>query len=116
MYIPGQAIPKEIVDLLLAAFANNEVKAELARQIRIELDNERTKYSGTTQSYHSLTAGNVNMQARMAASGYDVYGNTIIQSNKNTTNRYTHKKMKNKIRYGKQPQRGYNNRGDYNIV
>ena len=116
MWYPGQAVNQEIVNLILAALNNNEIKAELSRQIRVEMDNQRTKYHGTVQSYESLTSGNVNMQARMAASGYDVYGNTIIGGNKNVSNNNTYKKMKNKIKYGKSPHKGYENRGGYNIV
>lgn len=114
MWYPGQTVNQEIINLILAALGNNEVKAEISRQIRIEMDNQRTKYNGTVQSYSSLTAGNVNMQARMAASGYDVYGNTIINGNKSASNSNTYKKMKNKIKYGKSPQQGYYNRGDTN--
>lgn len=116
MWFPGQSVSKDIVNLILAALNDNEIKAEISRQIRIEMDNQRTKYHGTTQSYASLTSGNVNMQARMAASGYDVYGNTIIRGNRNASNQYTYKKMKNKIQYGRQPQQGYKNRGDFNVV
>ena len=114
MWYPGQAVNQEVINLILAALGNNEIKAEISRQVRIEMDNQRTKYRGTVQSYESLTSGNVNMQARMAASGYDVYGNTIIGSNKGASNSSTYKKMKNKIKYGKSPHQGYTNRGDYN--
>jgi len=117
MWFPGQSVSQEIVNLIIAALNNNEVKAEISKQIRIEMDNQRAKYNGTVQSYSSLTAGNVNMQAKMAASGYDVYGNTIISSNTTvSSNKNVHKKMKNKIHYGKAPRDGYRNRGDYNIV
>lgn len=116
MWFPGQSVSQEVVNLLLAALNNNEIKAEISRQVRIEMDNQRTKYNGTVQSYSSLTSGNVNMQARMAASGYDVYGNTIIRGNKSASNQYTYKKMKNKIQYGKQPQQGFKNRGGYSVV
>lgn len=113
MWIPGQALSQEVVNLILTALNNNEIKAEISRQIRVEMDSQRTKYNGTVQSYESLTAGNVNMQARMAASGYDVYGRTIINGNHNASNNNTYKKMKNKIKYGKAPQDGYYNRGSY---
>lgn len=116
MWFPGQQLNKDIIDLFVTALNNNEVRAELARQIRIEMDSDRNKYNGTVQSYHSLTSGNVNMQARMAASGYDVYGNTIIRGNYNASNNNTYKKMKNRIKYGKSPQDGYINRGEFNIV
>ena len=116
MWFPGQGVSKEIVNLILAALNDNEIKAEISRQIRVELDNERTKYKGSVQSYSSLTSGSVNMQTRMAASGYDVYGNTIIGGNRNVSNNNTYKKMKNKIQYGKSPQQGYENRGGYHIV
>ena len=113
MWYPSQAVNQEIVNLILAALNNNEIKAEISRQVRIEMDNQRTKYNGTVQSYESLTAGNVNMQARMAASGYDVQGRTIIGGNRNVSNNNTYKKMKNKIKYGKAPQEGYRNRGSF---
>lgn len=89
MWYPGQAVSQEVIKLIVAALNNDEVKAELSKRIRIEMDNERIKrgnYNGNVQSYESLTSGNVNMQAKMAASGYDVYGRTIIQSNHNATN------------------------------
>lgn len=115
MWLPGQSLSQDVVNLILTALNNNEIKAELSRQIRVEMDNQRTKYRGTVQSYESLTSGNVNMQAKMAASGYDVYGNTIIGGNKSASNQNTYKKMKNKIKYGKSPHRGYENRGDYRM-
>jgi hypothetical protein len=114
MWMPGQALSKDIVNFIISALNNNEVKAELAKQIRTEMDSQRTKYRGTVQSYDSLTSGNVNMQARMAASGYDVYGNTIIRGNTTASNNNVYKKMKNRIRYGKAPQDGFHNRGSYN--
>jgi len=111
MWYPGQAISQEVINLIVAALGNNEVKAEISRQVRIEMDNQRNKYNGTVQSYESLTSGNVNMQARMAASGYDVYGRTIIEGNRNASNNNVYRKMKNKIKYGRAPQDGFNNRG-----
>lgn len=116
MWYPYQGVSQEVVKLILAALNNNEIKAELSRQIRVELDNQRTKYSGTVQSYSSLTSGNVNMQAKMAASGYDVYGNTIIGGNRRASNNNVYKRMKNKIKYGKSPEQGYENRGGFNII
>ena len=116
MWFPGQAVNQEVINLILAALNNNEIKAEISRQIRVEMDNQRTKYRGTVQSYESLTAGNVNMQAKMAASGYDVYGNTIISGNRSASNNNTYKKMRNKIQYGKSPQQGFENRGGYHMI
>lgn len=120
MWYPGQAVSQEVIKIIVAALNNDEVKAELSKRIRIEIDNERIKrsnYNGNVQSYESLTDGNVNMQAKMAASGYDVYGRTIIQSNNhNATNHNVYKKMKNQIRYGRAPQEGYRNRGGFSIV
>lgn len=118
MWFRGQAISHDILNLIIAALNENEVKSEISRQVRIEMDkdNRQVKYRGTVQSYESLTSGNVNMQARMAASGYDVYGRTIINSNHNAANNNVYKKMKNKIRYGKAPQDGYNNRGSRTYI
>ena len=113
MWFPGQSVNKEVVNLILAALSDNEIKAEISRQVRVEMDNQRNKYNGTVQSYESLTSGNVNMQARMAASGYDVYGRTILGGNRNASNNNIYKKMKNKITYGKAPQNGFRNRGSF---
>jgi hypothetical protein len=119
MFIPGQQLPREISQFMIQALNDSEVKAELHKQIRVEIDNQRTKtgsYNGSVQSYDSLTSGNVNMQAKMAASGYDVYGRTIIGANYNASNQNTYKKMKNKIKYGKSPENGYMNRGSFSIA
>lgn len=116
MWYPGYGVNKELVKLVLACFDDSEIKAEIARQVRIEVDNERKKYKGSVQSYESLTSGNVNMQAKMAASGYDVYGKTIISGNSNANNNNAYKRMKNKIKYGKSPENGYQNRGGFTIT
>jgi hypothetical protein len=116
MWYPGQAVNEEVIQLIIAALDNEKVKAELSKRIRVEMDNERTKYRGTVQSYDSLTSGNVNMQARMAASGYDVYGRTVLQGNKSASNQNVYKKMKNQIKYGTVPHQGYRNRGDFSMV
>ena len=118
MYIPGQMVSQEDVDKFKALMSDNRIKAELHKEIRTEMDNERTKNLGKTQrsymqTYESLTSGDVNMQARMAASGYDIYGKTIIAGNYNTTNINAFRKLKNQIKYGRSPQ--YDNRGKYTI-
>ena len=116
MWYPGYGVNQELKNLILACLDDSEIKNEIARQVRIEVDNERKKYKGTVQSYDSLTSGNVNMQAKMAASGYDVYGKTIISGNSNANNNNTYKRMKNKIKYGKSPENGYQNRGGFTIT
>ena len=118
MWYPGQALNQEIVKLFIAALNNDEVKAELYKQMKIQMDNERAKNgSMPKQSYDSLTSGNVNMQARMAASGYDVYGRTVISSNQGSyNNKNAYRKMKNQIKYGRSPQNGYDNRGSFNTI
>lgn len=117
MLYPGQPVSREVIETVLACLNNTEVKAEIARQCRIEIDNDRQKRlnNGSIQSYSSLTAGNVNMQARMAASGYDVYGRTILSGNAPTNNNNTYRKMKNKIKYGHAARNGYMNRGRYTV-
>ena len=116
MWYPGYGVNQELKNLILACLDDREIKAEIARQVRIEIDNERSKYRGNVQSYESLTSGNVNMQAKMAASGYDVYGRTIISGNSNANNNNTYKKMKNKIKYGRSPENGYQNSGGFTII
>jgi hypothetical protein len=115
MYIPGQALPAEIKELVLMALNDSEVKAELSKQIRTEMDTRQTNYSGHRPTYESLTSGDVNMQLRMAASGYDVYGRTMLSSNSSFTNKNAYKKMKNQIKYGASPQNQFRNRGSKNI-
>ena len=116
MWYPGYGVNQELKNLILACLDDTEIKNEIAKQVRIEMDNERKKYKGTVQSYESLTSGNVNMQAKMAASGYDVYGKTIISGNSNANNNSTYKRMKNKIKYGRSPENGYQNRGGFTIT
>ena len=116
MWYPGYGVNQELKNLILACLDDREIKAEIARQVRIEIDNERSKYRGNVQSYESLTSGNVNMQAKMAASGYDVYGRPIISGHSNANNNNTYKRMKNKIKYGRSPENGYQNRGGFTIA
>ena len=116
MWYPGYGVNQELKNLILACLDDREIKAEIAKQVRIEVDNQRKKYNGTIQSYESLTSGNVNMQAKMAASGYDVYGRTIISGNSNANNNNIYKRMKNKIKYGRSPENGYQNRGGFTII
>jgi hypothetical protein len=118
MYLPGQKISDELAQLIIACINDERVYAELSKKMRIEIDNQRNKNSGygKMQSYDSLVSGNVNMQAKMAASGYDVYGRTLMSSNYNATNQSTYKKMKNQIRYGRSPEHGYINRGQFSVV
>lgn len=115
IYYGAQIIDRETKQLFLALLEDTDVKATLSKHIRIEMDNERAKYRGQVQSYDSLTSGNVNMQQKMAASGYDVYGRTILSGNARADNNNTYKKMKNKIKYGRAPQQGYYNRGAFTI-
>lgn len=115
LFYPAQVIDRETKKLFLAMFEDTDIKAMLSKHIRVEMDNERAKYRGQVQSYDSLTSGNVNMQQRMAASGYDIYGRTILMGNKRADNNNTYKKMKNRIKYGRAPQHGYYNRGAFKI-
>ena len=115
MWYPGYGVNQELKNLILACLDDTEIKNEIAKQVRIEVDNQRKKYNGTIQSYESLTSGNVNMQAKMAASGYDVYGRTIISGNSNANNNNIYKRMKNKIKYGRSSENGYQNRGGFTI-
>ena len=116
MWIPGQPVNQEIISLIVAALNDTQVKAELSKQIRSEMDNESVQYKGKRQSYESLTSGDVNMQVRKAASGYDTYGRVAITGNNEFNKNNTYKNMKNKIRYGKTPEEGYRNRGGISIV
>ena len=117
MWYPGYGVNQDLKQLILACLDDTEIKNEIAKQVRIEVDNQRKKYNGTIQSYESLTSGNVNMQAKMAASGYDVYGRTVINSNQGSyNNKNAYRKMKNQIKYGRSPQNGYDNRGSFNTI
>lgn len=115
MWYPGQGVSKEIVKLFISALNDTEVKAEISKQVRTQIDADRSR-NGKITSYESLTATDVNMQAKMAASGYDVYGRTIMTGPPGTTNQNVYKKMKNQIKYGRSPQIGYENKGSHKIV
>lgn len=108
-----RATANYIINVILQ---DRDVKAELAKQIRIETETAKNKYSQYNRaSFDALTSGDVNLQYRMAQSGYDVYGRTILSGVSNTSNVNTYKKMKNKIRYGKRPENGYQNRGGFTV-
>lgn len=115
MYIPGQALPNDIKELFLMALNDSEVKAELNKQIRTEIDTRQSHTGGHRPTYDSLTSGDVNTQLRMAASGYDIYGRTVISGNSSFSNQGSYKKMKNKINYGTSPRNQFRNRGSRNI-
>ena len=108
-----RATANYIINVILQ---DRDVKAELAKQIRIETETAKNKYSQYNRaSFDALTSGDVNLQYRMAQSGYDVYGRTILSGHTDTSNKNAYKKMKNKIRYGKQPESGYRNRGGFTL-
>lgn len=108
-----RATAQYIINVILQ---DREVKAELAKQIRIETETHKNKYSQYSRaSFDALTSGDVNLQYRMAQSGYDVYGRTILSGHTDTSNRNIYKNMKNKIRYGKRPENGYQNRGGFTL-
>jgi hypothetical protein len=135
MWFPGKKITEELRDLFITALNDEEVKKELSKRFEENIEEEKNKNhtshtartdSGranksnhdipTRMSYDELTSGNVNLQHRMAASGYDVYGRTILASHKDMSHNSTYKKMKNKIQYKNGPQDGYRNRGDRSQV
>lgn len=107
---------KALENLIWDIIRGPEFKNQLSNYIRMEVEASKTKYSkdnaGNTLSYDMLTRGNVDMQAKMAASGYDVYGKTLIPSNSSLgSNKNIYKNMKNKINYGSSPSKGYENKG-----
>lgn len=120
-YTPFDSERKAIEQLIWEVIKSPDFKNQLSNHIRIEVEASKHKYSkesaGNTLSYEMLTRGNVDMQAKMAASGYDVYGKTLIPSNNSLgTNKNIYQKMKNKINYGPSPAKGYENRGDRSFV
>lgn len=116
MYMPFDSQRKEMENLIWNIIKSPDFKNQLSTYIRMEIEASKTKYSkdnsGNTLSYDMLTRGNVDMQAKMAASGYDVYGRTLIPSNNSLgSNKNIYQNMKNKINYGRSPSMGYENRG-----
>ena len=108
-----RATARYIIDVILQ---DRDVKAELAKQIRVETETHKNKYSQYSRaSFDELTSGDVNLQYRLAQSGYDIYGRTILSGHTDTSNRNIYKNMKNKIRYGKRPEHGYQNRGGFTL-
>ena len=116
MYMPFDSQRKEMENLIWNIIKSPDFKNQLSTYIRMEIEASKNKYSkdnaGNTLSYDMLTRGNVNMQAKMAASGYDVYGRTLIPSNNSLgSNKNIYQNMKNKINYGRSPSIGYENKG-----
>ena len=134
MWIPGQNLSRELTEMitgvindksvsaelskqtLKAIKENTEIRSELLRQIRAELDKQSPKGSNARMTYESLTSGDVNMQARMAVSGYDVYGRTVISGQKSALNNNIYKSMKNKIKFGRAPQQGFTAHGKHTVA
>ena len=115
MYMPFDSQKKEMENLIWSIIKSPDFKNQLSTYIRMEIEASKNKYSkdnaGNTLSYDMLTRGNVDMQAKMAASGYDVYGRTLIPSNNSLgSNKNIYQNMKNKINYGRSPSMGYENR------
>lgn len=113
---------KQLENIIWNIIKSQDFKTELSNYIRIEIEANKHKYStannSNTLSYDMLTRGNVNMQAKMAANGYDVYGRTILQSNTPTgNNKSILNTMKNRINYGRNPAtHDYGNKGSRRIV
>ena len=101
-----------IIEVILQ---DRDVKAELAKQIRSESQRTSTGLYDNA-NFEALTSGNVNLQHRLAQSGFDVYGRTYLTKNASTNNDNVYKKMKNKIRYGRKPENGYENRSSFKFV
>ena len=109
-----------IKNIFLEFIRSAEGKAELGTYIRMEIEASKSKYAAQNNpnslSYDMLTRGNVTMQHRMAANGYDIYGKTILSSNNDFSNKNTYQKMKNRINYGRNPAvNDYRNRGSSSI-
>lgn len=116
IYTPFDSQKKVLENIIWEIIKGPEFKNQLSSYIRMEIEASKAKYSkdnaGGTLSYEMLTRGNVDMQAKMAASGYDVYGRTLIPSNNTVgSNKNIYQKMKNKINYGSSPSKGYENKG-----
>jgi hypothetical protein len=116
IYTPFDGQRKALEGLIWDIIKSPDFKKQLSNYIRMEIEASKTKYSkenaGNTLSYDMLTRSNVDMQAKMAASGYDVYGRTLIPSNNSLgSNKNIYQNMKNKINYGRSPSMGYENRG-----
>lgn len=116
MYMPFDSQRKALESVIWDVIKSPDFKNQLSNYIRMEIEASKSKYSkenaGNTLSYDMLTRGNVDMQAKMAASGYDVYGRTLIPSNNSLgSNKNIYQNMKNKINYGSSPSKGYKNKG-----
>lgn len=116
IYTPFDSQKKVLENIIWEIIKGPDFKNQLSSYIRMEIEASKAKYSkdnaGGTLSYEMLTRGNVDMQAKMAASGYDVYGRTLIPSNNTVgSNKNIYQKMKNKINYGSSPSKGYENKG-----
>lgn len=120
LYTPFQTQRDQLQELIHQIIQDPSFKNQISAYIRMEIEASKSKHSkenyGGTLSYDMLTRGSVDMQAKMAANGYDVYGKTLIPSNKPMTNNNVYKNMKNKINYGRSSSKPYENRGQYSFA
>lgn len=116
---PGFDRQRKVIEKIVWNVLKSEnFKNELSNYIRLENEAYRTNSSQTTLSYSMLTRGNVNMQSKMAASGYEVYGRTVLKSNKDDyDNKSIYKRMRSRINYGKNTAvHDYGNKGQRSVI
>lgn len=122
IYEPLSAQRNIIRSIIEALIKDPQFKAELANNIRMEIEASRAKYSrnnaGGSLSYDMLTRTNVDLQTRFAASGYDVYGKTIIPENgaPSFTNGNIYKDLKNRTHWATSPSKPMENRGQRSVA
>lgn len=110
MYNPIDAFSQKVFEICLKSFDNDKWKAEFSKRVQIEMDAAKNKSGTSIMNYDSLTRGNVNLQARLAASGYSTYGSVSLSENQSHANENMLKRMRNKINYSA-PVNGQINRG-----
>lgn len=99
MWNPIDAMSQRMFEICMKCFENEKYKAELSKCVQTEIQSSRNRSATSLMNYDSLTRGNVNLQARLASSGYSTYGNVTITGNQPLDNGNIVKKMKNKINY-----------------
>jgi hypothetical protein len=122
IYEPLSAQRELLKGIIKALIGDPEFKAELSNNIRMEIEASRAKYArnnaGGSLSYDMLTRTNVDLQTRFAASGYDVYGKTIIPENgaPSFTNGNIYRDLKNKTHWATSPSKARENRGQRSVA
>lgn len=100
MNFPGSGFYQPIDELIKKIIDSSEFKAELNRQVQLELDARANEYKGPRFGYSSLKRGSINTSnGKLGVRGTEVYGRTLVGNLPTTANTNVYRRMKNQVNY-----------------